>query len=113
MSTTTAHLREVTDATFAEEVLRSDIPVLVDFTAEWCPPCRMVAPVLAQLAEERAGTLKVVSLDVDRNPETQAAYGVLSMPTLVLFRDGEPARSVVGAQPKRRLVEQLGLDETH
>ncbi|MGP3989972.1 thioredoxin [Streptomyces sp. 3N207] len=112
MSTTTAHLREVTDATFTEEVLRSDIPVLVDFTAEWCPPCRMVAPVLAQLAEEHPGTLKVVSLDVDRNPETQAAYGVLSMPTLILFRDGEPARSVVGAQPKRRLVEQLGLDET-
>ncbi|MGI5352295.1 thioredoxin [Streptomyces sp. CA-250714] len=113
MSTTAAHLREVTDATFAEEVLRSDIPVLVDFTAEWCPPCRMVAPVLAQLAEERAGTLKIVSLDVDRNPETQAAYGVLSMPTLILFRAGEPARSVVGAQPKRRLVEQLGLDEAH
>ncbi|MBO8198722.1 thioredoxin [Streptomyces smyrnaeus] len=102
---------EVTDATFAEEVLRSDIPVLVDFTAEWCPPCRMVAPVLGRLAEERAGALKVVSLDVDRNPETQAAYGVLSMPTLVLFRGGEPARSVVGAQPERRLVEQLGLDE--
>ncbi|WP_280634830.1 thioredoxin [Streptomyces oryzae] len=111
MSATTAHLREVTDATFAEEVLRSDIPVLVDFTADWCPPCRMVAPVLAQIAEERADTLKVVSLDVDRNPETQAAYGVLSMPTLILFRNGEPARSVVGAQPKRRLVEQLGLDE--
>ncbi|MBO8195050.1 thioredoxin [Streptomyces oryzae] len=104
-------MREVTDATFAEEVLRSDIPVLVDFTADWCPPCRMVAPVLAQIAEERADTLKVVSLDVDRNPETQAAYGVLSMPTLILFRNGEPARSVVGAQPKRRLVEQLGLDE--
>ncbi|MBO8184429.1 thioredoxin [Streptomyces sp. DW4-2] len=106
-------MREVTDATFAEEVLRSDIPVLVDFTADWCPPCRMVAPVLAQIAEERPDTLKVVSLDVDRNPETQAAYGVLSMPTLVLFRGGEPARSVVGAQPKRRLVEQLGLDEAH
>ncbi|WP_279240131.1 thioredoxin [Streptomyces sp. 891-h] len=113
MSATTAHLREVTDATFAEEVLRSDIPVLVDFTADWCPPCRMVAPVLAQIAEERADTLKVVSLDVDRNPETQAAYSVLSMPTLVLFRGGEPDRSVVGAQPKRRLVEQLGLDEVH
>ncbi|MBQ1157267.1 thioredoxin [Streptomyces smyrnaeus] len=111
MTATAAHLLEVTDATFAEEVLRSDIPVLVDFTAEWCPPCRMVAPVLGRLAEERAGALKVVSLDVDRNPETQAAYGVLSMPTLVLFRGGEPARSVVGAQPKRRLVEQLGLDE--
>ncbi|MFI7240800.1 thioredoxin [Streptomyces qinglanensis] len=111
MTATAAHLREVTDETFAEEVLRSDVPVLVDFTADWCPPCRMVAPVLARIAEQRRDTLKVVSLDVDRNPRTQAAYGVLSMPTLVLFRDGEPARSVVGAQPERRLVEQLGLDE--
>ncbi|WP_326690498.1 MULTISPECIES: thioredoxin [unclassified Streptomyces] len=110
---TVAHaLEQVTDDTFDEEVLGSPVPVLVDFTADWCPPCRMVAPVLAQIAAEREGELKVVSLDVDRNPRVQAAYGVLSMPTLMLFRDGEPQRSVVGAQPKRRLVEQLGLDET-
>ncbi|WP_425470349.1 thioredoxin [Streptomyces diacarni] len=112
MSTRTAHLPEVTDETFAEEVLRSEVPVLVDFTADWCPPCRMVAPVLAHIAAEREGTLKVVSLDVDRNPATQAAYSVMSMPTLVLFRDGEPTRSVVGAHPERRLVEALGLEET-
>ncbi|WSA97334.1 thioredoxin [Streptomyces sp. NBC_01795] len=105
-------MEQVTDDTFDEEVLGSPVPVLVDFTADWCPPCRMVAPVLAQIAAEREGELKVVSLDVDRNPRVQAAYGVLSMPTLMLFRDGEPQRSVVGAQPKRRLVEQLGLDET-
>ncbi|WP_435836253.1 thioredoxin [Streptomyces albus] len=107
----TAPLPEVTDATFAEEVLRSPVPVLVDFTAAWCPPCRMVAPVLARIAEERRGALKVVSLDVDRNPATQAAYAVLSMPTLMLFRAGEPARVVVGARPKRRLEEELGLDQ--
>ncbi|WP_369205547.1 thioredoxin [Streptomyces sp. PU-14G] len=111
MSAKTTHLPEVTDETFGEEVLRSEVPVLVDFTAAWCPPCRMVAPVLARIAAEREGRLKVVSLDVDRNPATQAAYGVLSMPTLVLFRDGEPTRSVVGAHPERRLVERLELDE--
>lgn len=111
MSTTATHLPEVTDDTFGEEVLHSDVPVLVDFTADWCPPCRMVAPVLARIAAEREGLVKVVSLDVDRNPATQAAYGVLSMPTLILFRDGEPARSVVGARPERHLVEALGLDE--
>lgn len=111
--TVTHTLTRVTDDTFAEEVLASPVPVLVDFTADWCPPCRMVAPVLARIGAEREGTLKVVSIDVDRNPRTQAAYGVLSMPTLMLFRDGEPHRSVVGAQPKRRLVEQLGLDEVH
>jgi thioredoxin 1 len=100
---------EVTDATFADEVLRAadGLPVLVDFTADWCAPCRMVAPVLAEIAHERQGLLKVVTLDVDRNPETQAAYGVLSMPTLMVFRGGEPVKSLVGARPKRRLLQEL------
>ncbi|NGN69487.1 thioredoxin [Streptomyces sp. A7024] len=109
-TTTTALKTEpayVTDATFEAEVLRSDLPVLVDFTATWCPPCKMIKPVLAQLAEEEAGRLKIVQLDVDTNPETQAAYGVLSMPTLILFRDGEPMRSVVGARSKLRLRQEL------
>ena len=97
----------VTDETFATEVLGSDIPVLVDFTADWCPPCRMIAPVLSQVAGEQAGRLKVVSLDVDTNPATQAAYGVLSMPTLIVFQRGEPVKSLVGARPKRRLMQEL------
>ncbi|MDT0343142.1 thioredoxin [Streptomyces litchfieldiae] len=106
---TTTGLAKITDATFADEVLTSSLPVLVDFTADWCPPCRMVAPVLADLARERAGELKVVSLNVDHNPETTAAYSVLSMPTLMLFRGGEPVRSLVGARSKARLVQDLGL----
>lgn len=96
-----------TDATFEADVLRSDLPVLVDFTATWCPPCKMIKPVLAQLAEEEAGRLKIVQLDVDTNPQTQAAYGVLSMPTLMLFRNGEPVRSVVGARSKLKLRQEL------
>ncbi|MBT2382798.1 thioredoxin [Streptomyces sp. ISL-11] len=87
--------------------MASDLPVLVDFTATWCPPCRAIAPVLAEVARAEAGRLKVVQLDVDDNPETQAAYGVLSMPTLVLFRAGEPVKAVVGARPERRLRQDL------
>ena len=97
----------VTDGTFAEQVLASPLPVLVDFTADWCPPCRMIAPVLAQLAAEEAERFRVVTLDVDANPETQAAYGVLTMPTLMLFRAGEPVRTLVGARSKRRLLQEL------
>ena len=98
----------VTDETFAAEVLAEQGPVLVDFTADWCPPCRMIAPVLAEVAREQAGRLKVVTLDVDVNPGTQSAYGVLSMPTLILFQGGEPVKSLVGARPKRRLLQELG-----
>jgi thioredoxin 1 len=104
---TSASVVTVTDATFEAEVLRCDVPVLVDFTAAWCAPCRMIAPVLAEIAREDAGHLKVVSLDVDANPETQAAYGVLSMPTLMLFKAGEPVKSLVGARPKRKLRQEL------
>ncbi|MFE9424608.1 thioredoxin [Kitasatospora sp. NPDC006697] len=100
-------IAEVTDETFEQEVLGSGLPVLVEFTADWCPPCRMIAPVLASVAEERAGRLRVVALDVDRNPATTAAYGVLSMPTLMVFRDGEPVKSMVGARPRARLLREL------
>jgi thioredoxin 1 len=105
--TQTQYVMSVTDATFAEQVLQADVPVLVDFTASWCPPCRMIAPVLEAVAEEQAGRLKVVQLDVDTDPSTAAAYGVLSMPTLMVFRAGEPVKSMVGARPKRRLLEEL------
>ncbi|MFF2850262.1 thioredoxin [Streptomyces sp. NPDC058001] len=97
----------VTDTDFADEVLRAELPVLVEFTADWCPPCRQIAPVLSAVAREEAHRMKVVQIDVDTNPETTLAYGVLSMPTLMVFRAGEPVKSLVGARPKRRLLEEL------
>lgn len=100
-------LAEVTDADFAAEVIDAGLPVLVQFTADWCGPCRQLAPVLRDIAAEEGGRLKVVQLDVDRNPETTVAYGVLSTPTLMVFSGGEPVRSMVGARPKRRLLEEL------
>ncbi|MEU6541464.1 thioredoxin domain-containing protein [Streptomyces sp. NPDC047000] len=98
---------EVTDADFAAEVIGSGLPVLVEFTADWCPPCRQMGPVLSALAAEEGDRLKVVQLDVDTNPLTTNAYKVLSMPTFMVFRDGEPVRSMVGSRPKRRLLEEL------
>jgi thioredoxin 1 len=98
---------EVTDGSFGAEVLASDLPVLVEFTADWCPPCRQMGPVLSALAEEEGERLKVVQLDVDHNPETTNAYKVLSMPTFMVFRAGEPVKAMVGARPKRRLLEEL------
>ncbi|MZD08833.1 thioredoxin [Streptomyces sp. SID5785] len=100
--------RDVTDADFDEQVLRSDRPVLVEFTAEWCGPCRQLAPVLKAVAEEERERLDVVAIDVDANPDTAVKYGVLSMPTLMVFQGGEPVWSRVGARPKRRLLEELG-----
>lgn len=100
-------LTEVTDADFAAEVKGSDLPVLVQFTADWCGPCRQLAPVLKDIASQEGDRLKVVQIDVDRNPETTVAYGVLSTPTLMVFRGGEPVRSMVGARPKRRLLQEL------
>ncbi|GGU00003.1 MULTISPECIES: thioredoxin [Streptomyces] len=97
----------VTDADFDTEVLGAGPPVLVEFTADWCGPCRQLAPVLGAVAAEKAGQLKIVQLDVDRNPEITRRYGVLSMPTLMVFRAGEPVKSMVGARPKRRLLQEL------
>jgi thioredoxin 1 len=98
---------DVTDADFAAEVIGAELPVLVEFTADWCPPCRQMGPVLRALAAEEAGRLKVVQLNVDHNPLTTNAYKVLSMPTFMVFRGGEPVKSMVGARPKRRLLEEL------
>ena len=102
-----AGVTEVTDADFAAEVIGAELPVLVEFTADWWPPCRQMGPVLGALAAEEGERLKVVQLDVDTNPLTTNAYKVLSMPTFLVFRDGEPVKAMVGARPKRRLLEEL------
>ncbi|MER7924788.1 thioredoxin domain-containing protein [Streptomyces sp. NPDC096057] len=98
---------DVTDENFAAEVVGAELPVLVEFTADWCPPCRQMGPVLRALAFEEADRLKVVQLNVDQNPEITNAYKVLSMPTFMVFRGGEPVKAMVGARPKRRLLEEL------
>jgi thioredoxin 1 len=98
----------VTEQTFEQEVLQSDSPVLVDFWAEWCGPCHAIAPVLDQIAEER-DELKVVKLNIDEEPTVAQRYGVMSIPTLILFRDGEPQAAAVGAMPKSMLEQRLGL----
>ncbi|AIJ13257.1 thioredoxin [Streptomyces anthocyanicus] len=103
----TSGVPEVTDADFAAEVIGSELPVLVEFTADWCPPCRQMAPVLSALAEEEGDRFRVVQLNVDQNPATTNAYKVLSMPTFMVFRGGEPVKSMVGSRPKRRLLEEL------
>jgi thioredoxin 1 len=103
----TASVRTVTDATFAQTVLASDLPFLVELTAYWCPPCRMIEPGLAEIAAEYTGRLTVAQLDVDANPATTAAYHVLSMPTLMLFQEGKPVHTMVGARSKRRLLSDL------
>jgi thioredoxin 1 len=95
---------------FEKEVLQSEQPVLVDFWAEWCGPCHAIAPVLDQIAEERSD-LRVVKLNIDEEPTVAQRYGVMSIPTLILFKDGEPAAAAVGAMPKSMLEEKLGLAE--
>lgn len=97
----------VSDDSFADAVLSSDIPVLVDFWAAWCGPCRMVAPVLEEIAKEQAGSLTVAKLDVDANPKAARDYQVVSIPTLILFKNGEPVKRIVGAKGKAALLREL------
>lgn len=101
-----ANITEVTDTNFQAEVIESDQPVLVDFWAPWCGPCRVVAPVLEEIASER-DNLKIVKLNVDDNQQTAAAFEVLSIPTLILFKNGQVAKKVIGAYPKKRLEAEL------
>jgi thioredoxin 1 len=98
---------EVTDNNFQAEVLESDVPVLVDFWAPWCGPCRMVAPVVEEIAKERGDALKVVKLNIDDNNETAIKFNVMSIPTLIVFNHGEVAKTVIGAYPKKRLEAEL------
>jgi thioredoxin 1 len=98
----------VTDADFQAEVLDAEQPVLVDFTAVWCGPCRMVDPIVKQLAQDWDGKVKVVKLDADQNPNIMMQYGVLGIPTLMLFKGGEIKERLTGYQPKDRLVSKLG-----
>jgi thioredoxin len=99
----------VTESTFEQEVLSSDTPVLVDFWAEWCGPCHAVAPILDRIVEERAGELKLVKVNIDEEQGLAERYGIASIPTMVLFKDGEPAAAAIGAQPKSAIETQLGL----
>ena len=99
--------KPITDATFATEVLQSDIPVVVDFWAEWCAPCKKIAPLLDELAGEMAGKLKIVSLDIDSNPGTVRDQGILSAPTLKVFKNGEAVAEIVGAKPKSELKKRF------
>ncbi len=98
---------EVNDSNFQAEVLESETPVLVDFWAPWCGPCRMVAPVVEEIAQERTGDLKVVKLNIDENQQTAINYDVMSIPTLIVFNHGQVAKKVIGAYPKRKLEAEL------
>jgi thioredoxin 1 len=100
------NLSEVTDVNFQAEVIESEKPVLVDFWAPWCGPCRVVAPVLEEIAGERP-EMRIVKLNVDENQQTAATYQVLSIPTMILFKNGSPVKTVVGAYPKKRLEAEL------
>jgi len=98
------NIKHVTDASFESDVLKSDKPVLVDFWAEWCGPCKMIAPILEDIAKDYSGKLSIVKMDVDANQAVPVKYGIRAMPTLVLFKNGVPAAQLIGAMPKGKLA---------
>ena len=102
---------EITETNFETEVLESEQPVLVDFWAEWCAPCYMVAPILDEIAKERDGDLRLVKVNIDEHPGLAQRYGIQSIPTIMLFKGGEPTAAALGAQPKQTLEKALGLTE--
>jgi thioredoxin len=98
---------EFTDGNFDQEVIKSDLPVLIDFWAVWCGPCRMIAPIVEELAVEYDGKVKIGKLDVDNNPNTAVKYGIRSIPSLLIFKGGEVVENIVGAVPKQQITEKL------
>jgi thioredoxin 1 len=95
------------DSNFEQEVINSDIPVIVDFWAEWCAPCRLIAPLVEDIGNEYAGKLKVCKFDVDSNPQTSMKYGIRSIPTLLIFKGGQPVETIIGAVPKEMILNKL------
>jgi thioredoxin 1 len=102
-----ANITDVTDDNFQAEVLENDLPVLVDFWAPWCGPCRVIAPSLEEIANEQAEEIRIVKLNVDDNQVTAARYQVMSIPTMIIFKGGEPVHQIIGAMPKSRLQQEI------